>query len=393
MLFEILRTTRRQLLRKRLRTVLTVAGIAVGTLLISLVSFLGNAGKNMVGQELRNMGLDGLSVSADTDGALTEDVLANLRNMHAVTAAMPLAVQFTGGTIGVYDGDVMLCGIDAGADQVIALQETWGRLLSDGDVNGGRAVCVIDEGLAVQSYGRENILGKTLRVRFGDREESFSVVGISKAGSSLLQNVSGYVPPMVYVPYTTLRDLTGDESFDQIAVRMNDGSDRSAATAAVRRMLERTDTVGADYALDDLASQREKLNGLMDIVGLVLTVISAVSLLVAGISIMTIMLVSVHERTKEIGIKKAIGATDGRIMTEFMTEAILLTLTGSVCGLTVAVAIAVIGGAVSGIPIAIPLRTVAGVIAFSVGLGIVFGVYPARKAASLPPATALHGGE
>ena len=80
-------------------------------------------------------------------------------------------------------------------------------------------------------------------------------------------------------------------------------------------------------------------------------------------------------------------------MTEFMTEAILLTLTGSVCGLTVAVAIAVIGGAVSGIPIAIPLKTVTGVIAFSVGLGIVFGVYPARKAASLPPATALHGGE
>lgn len=392
-MLELIRMTAGNLRRKRLRTLLTVAGIAVGTLLISLVSFLGDAGKDVIGNELKSMGLDGISVSADVEGALQADTLAAIRNARQVDAAMPLSIQFTTADSGRFDGEIMACGIDAGAEQVISLQELYGRLLSRGDISGSTAVCVVDEALALDAYGRENIVGKTLSVRFADREETFEIVGVSKAGSSVLQNVAGYIPTMVYFPYTTLQALTGDETFDQIAVRVNNGSDVDTVRDTLRRLLIRTDTLDATYVLEDLASQREKLNGLMDIVSLVLQVISAVSLLVAGMSIMTIMLVSVHERTKEIGIKKAIGATGGRIMAEFMAEAVLLTLAGSLCGITLAVAAAFIGSAVSGIRIGVSVSTILAVTAFSVVLGVVFGVYPAKKAASLPPAEALHGAE
>ncbi len=392
-MFERICMTFNHLRRKRLRTLLTVAGIAVGTLLISLVSFLGDAGKTVVGNELKSMGLDGISISSNTDDALTIETLDIVRTAGQVEAAMPLCIQFTVATGGQFDGEIMACGIDAGADQVISLQELHGRLLSAGDVNGSAAVCVVDESVAKQAYGRENVVGKVLLVRFGNREESFKIIGVSKAGSSVLQNVAGYIPPMVYLPYTTLQSLSGDESFDQIAVRVRDGDDLENARSMLLRLLSHADTKDADFVLENLASQREKLNGLMDIIRLVLQVISAVSLLVAGMSIMTIMLVSVHERTAEIGIKKAIGAGEGSIMAEFMIEAVLLTLAGSFFGVTLAVLAAGIGSLFSGVSITVSVVTILGVVAFSVALGIIFGVYPAKKAADLPPAQALRGTE
>ncbi len=390
-MLELVRMTANNLRRKKLRTFLTVAGIGVGTLLISLVSFLGDAGKDVIGNELKSMGLDGISVSADVDGALLEETLTAIREVRQVDAAMPLSIQFLGAVSGRYDDEIMACGIDAGADQVISLQELHGRLLSRGDISGQTMVCVVDESLAKAAYGRENIVGKILSVRFSDREENFEIVGVSKAGSSVLQNVSGYIPSMVYFPYTTLQLLTGDDAFDQIAVKINAENDMEAAKDSLQRLLANIDTVDATYMLENLASQREKLNGLMDVVSLVLQVISAVSLLVAGMSIMTIMLVSVHERTKEIGIKKAIGATGGRIMAEFMAEAVMLTLAGSICGITLAVLAAGIGTVISGVRIGVSVSTILGITAFSVVLGVVFGVYPAKKAAALLPAEALGG--
>ncbi len=389
---DLLRLTLKNFHRRRLRSVLTIAGIAVGTLLVTMVSFLGSAGQTMVGRELTSMGLNGISVSSSTEGGLQEETLQVIRSMGQVEEAMPLTIQFTTADIGRYDGDIMACGIDAGANQVISLSCLYGRMLSKGDVSGCAAVCVVDEALARDAYGRENIVGKTLYLQVGSREEKFTVVGVSKAGSSVLQNITGYMPTMVYFPYTTLRDLTGVTTFDQIAVRVSSNITADDARASLKKALYRQDDDDTEFVLEDLAAQRDKLNGLMDIVRLVLQVISAISLLVAGMSIMTIMLVSVHERTVEIGIKKAIGATGGRIMLEFMAEALMLTLTGSLMGSGVAVAACLIGGAVTGMDIGVSFSTVLAVTAFSLVLGIVFGVYPAKKAASLPPAEALRGG-
>ena len=127
----------------------------------------------------------------------------------------------------------------------------------------------------------------------------------------------------------------------------------------------------------------------MDIIRLVLQVISAISLLVAGISIMTIMLASVKERTVEIGIKKAIGATPQRIMTEFLTESVTLALIGSAVGAAFAFAFCLVGGALFGVTVTLSFWTVGGVMGFAVLLGALFGVYPARMAAALPPVRAL----
>ncbi len=385
---ELIKSTVKNLCKKRLRTLLTVAGIGVGTLLITLVSVLGDTGKAIIGKELNGMGLDGIAVSADAD-VLNEDVLLRIRSLYRVDSAMPLAVQVTTAKVGVLDAYVAACGIDAGADQVISLEILHGRLLERGDISGSGRVCVVDEAVAENAYGRKNIVGKSLTLRVGDTTENFTVVGVSKAGSSVMQNVAGYIPYMVYFPYSTLREISGDETFDRIAVRISNAADIETARETLQRMLRGTDTANATYTLDNLATQRDKLERLMDIIALVLKIISAVSLLVAGMSIMTVMLVSVHERTGEIGIKKAVGATGGRIMLEFMAEAVLLTLAGSLAGVLTALLSVWVAALVSGITVSLSVPTVFGIVAFSVFLGVVFGVYPAQKAAALPPAVAL----
>ena len=387
---ELIKMTLKNLGRKRLRTALTVAGIGVGTLLITVVSFLGDAGKELMGTELKSMGLDGLSVSANIVGTLTEDTLHTIRDVQHITAAMPLSICFTKANSGTFDGEVMACGIDAGADQVISLTPLYGRMLSRGDVGGAGAVCVVDEALAQSAYGRKNIVGKTLFLHIGSQSEAFTVVGVSKAGSSVLQNIVGFMPEMVYFPFTTLQNLTGVTSFDQIAVRFDDAVSSAEIKKTMAKTLYRQNENGAKFAIEDLASQREKLSGLMDIVTVVLQIISSISLLVAGMSIMTIMLMSVHERTGEIGIKKAIGATPARIMTEFLAEAVLLTFCGSVAGITLAAVCTLIGGWLFGILLSLSPLTVGGVLLFSMILGVVFGVYPAKAAADLQPVEALH---
>lgn len=134
---------------------------------------------------------------------------------------------------------------------------------------------------------------------------------------------------MVVISRTPPCEPDRRETFSQIAVRVRDGSDVEHAQTSIVSALERSGGLEGLYRTDNLAVQKERLSGLMDIVTLVLTAISGISLLVSGLSIMTIMLVSVNERTREIGIKKAIGASSGRILWEFLAEAVIISLLGS----------------------------------------------------------------
>ena len=153
--------------------------------------------------------------------------------------------------------------------------------------------------------------------------------------------------------------------------------------------LQRTTNNDGFFRTDNLSTQRDKLGNLLDIVSLVLTAISGISLIVSGLGIMTIMLVSVNERTREIGVKKAIGASRGRILFEFLAEAVIISLMGSLIGVAVGGGISWIGMQTFGMTVPIARTDFALLIAFSVLLGAIFGVYPAVKAAKLRPVDAL----
>ncbi|MCL2885151.1 MAG: ABC transporter permease [Oscillospiraceae bacterium] len=399
----------RHLGRRRLRTLLTVSGILVGVALVMVVSLIGAAGRATINGELDSMGLSGLSVSSGNDGgSLSPADLQAIRGVPGVQSAMPLVLEYGDSTLRGIDSASMLCGVDAGAGQVISVNVLYGRGITPGDVRAAARVCMVDESMAKDAYARANIVGKSIEVSLNGQSETLQIVGVTETGSSVLQNVFSYMPGLVYIPYTTVQDLAGRDTFDQIAVRVS--GDVTTEQAQILRALARehgddaiaasagvaggADTGGTPFRVDNLAVQRDRMSHILDIVSLILTVISGISLLVSGLGIMTIMLVSVGERTREIGIKKAIGATRWHIAGEFLLEAALLSLLGSVGGVLMGTGMAFAGVKLAGAQFAgaaVPFEpaVMGGLVLFSVALGMVFGVYPALKAAGLRPADAL----
>ena len=378
----------RRLRRKGLRSLLTMGGIIIGVALVAIVSVIGAAGETAVGRELESMGLGGLSVTASDAQGMEAEVLAVLRDMEQIASAVPLMVDTSALTrVGGGMQDLMLCGIDSGETQVIGLTQLHGRLLSEADVASTARVCVVDRAVAQAMFARDNVVGKTLSLPVGGVEETFEIIGVTEAGSALLQNVARLIPGMVYIPYTTMQQLSGRTRFDQLAVKLVEGADAQREAQRIEQVLARVS--GEDrFSAENLAAQRDKLAGVMDIVTLVLTAISAISLLVSGLSIMTVMTVAVGERTREIGIKKALGATNGRILREFLTEALLLSLGGGVIGVAVGAGVGMIGLSFVGVSVSV-WNTMLLLVAFAVLIGGVFGVYPALKAARLDPVEAL----
>ncbi len=373
--------------RKRLRTVLTVSSIAIGTAMVVLILCIGHIGTKAIGNELENMGINGLSVTA-TEGLSGND-LSLIRSLPAVKTALPLSLQFATAQIDGGHHAVVGCGIDAGADQVISLKLLCGRMLTKQDLINQAAVCVVDEALAKDVYGRTNVLGKTITAVYSNGSMELTVVGVTATGSSLLQNMTALIPYMLYVPYTTQQTVTGVDTFDQIAVRLTDGVGSEEAAGNIRRELQTVGGYTGTLTTEDLASQRERLESLLGIVSLALAAIGGISLLVSGFGIFTVMLSSVNERTREIGIKKAIGATKGRILAEFLAGALLLSLFGALAGMVIGCGGVLVGCLALGFAPAFPVARLAGVLVLTLFLGTAFGAYPAYQAAGLRPVEAL----
>ena len=392
---DILSCAWKSLARKRLRTLLTAGSITIGVSMVAVVSLIGSAGKTAVNGELESLGISGLSISTNAslseDGlsGLSEEDLALIRSTGNVETAMPLMIEYSTSTLREVQSGTLICGIDAGAKQAISLSLKHGRLISKADVQSAAMICVVDETLAREAYGRDNITGKTIRLQIGGTQEELEIVGIAEAGSTLLQSLGEFIPGMVYVPYSTLQALTGRSTFDQVAVRVSDSADIEATETLLLSRLERATGTQGYFRTDNLATQRDRLGNLLDIVSLVLTVISGISLVVSGLGIMTIMLVSVSERTREIGVKKAIGASRGRILWEFLAEAVTISLLGSLAGIAVGGGAGWLGIRAFGLEVPIDGAAFGFLILFSVLLGGVFGVYPALKAARLKPVDAL----
>ena len=373
--------------RKRLRTWLTISSIAIGTAMVVLVIGIGGVGTQAVNDELESMGIDGVSVSA-TRG-LSVSALTSIRCLAEVRQAMPLSLQFASARAGEGSYSVVGCGIDGGADQVISLQLLYGRMLTAQDVVAEMSVCVLDESLAKEAFGRTNVVGQSIALNYEGGSLDVTVVGVTATGSSLLQNMTALIPYMVYLPYTTQQSVTGVDTFDQIAVRLRDGEISAQAEEAIHTALERS---GEDYGTlttENLATQRARLDAMAGILSWILTAIGGVSLLVSGFGIFTVMLSSVNERTREIGIKKAIGATRTRIMAEFLAGAWLMSLGGAVMGMLLGCGVVIGGCYLIGLAPVFPIDRLGLVFGVTLLLGTAFGAYPAYQAAGLRPVDAL----
>lgn len=392
-MIDLLKCAFRNLGRKRMRSLLTIMGIAIGVASVVIVGNISQCGTVAVNSELNSLGLGGLSISSNLtakDATLKQEDLDVIRQIPHVQQAMPLMMQNTDIYSRNMQSKALIWGIDSRANQIISLQVLYGRSISNRDVSSSGNVCLVDENYAKLVYFRENIVGKKINVLCGSSVEEFEVVGVVKTGSGLLQNLIGnYIPTFVYIPYTTLQHEIGRNSFDQIAVRVEDGTDVDAVGANITQALSRSNGIAGGYLSNNLVKQKDGLTSLLDIVTLILSAVGAISLVVASLSIMTVMLVSVNERTREIGIKKSIGAKRSTILIEFLLEALLISVFGCIVGAASGYAISLAGASYFKMVLQPRMDILLLAVGFSLASGIIFGVYPAAKASNLRPVDAL----
>lgn len=380
------------ILRCRARSLLTMAGIAVGVLSVVLISIVGTVGTVQVNSTLITMGVDTLLVqpaSTSVAAKLTDESLGIVKRIDGVTDAMPLMAAVSEARIIGRRLDTYVWGVDRTADRLISLQAKHGRLITTADTAANSKVCVIDEAFALQTYGRSNITGKKISIFLGGKYHDFEIVGIASTGLSGLQNMlTNIMPGFMYIPITTMQQLTSRTTYDRLAVKISQSDSENVVDeikAALNNAINTTDA----YIINNLISQKKQLNSILDIVTTSLSLVAGISLVVSGISVMTTMMMSVNERTHEIGIKKSIGARNSDICMEFLTESVLLTLIGSAIGIISGIGIAAIGCFILAVPLSVNWGALILSAAAAGIIGAVFGAYPAYKAATLKPVEAL----
>lgn len=379
--------------RSKTRSLLTIAGIAVGVFAVVLISTVGAAGTAEVSSTLLTMGVDTLLVQgADNtvSATLTDNDVKEVAKIEGVSDVMPLMASVTEAKIINRRLDSYVWGVDKSADKLISLEAAHGRLINNADAAARAKVCVIDEAFALESYGRSNIVGKKLKMFLGGKFHEFEIIGIAKSGLSSLQNMlSNIMPKFMYIPITTMQSLCGRTTYDKLAVKL---ADPNSDAAIVKRVTDRLDELHSfkdGYECNNLLSQKEQLDDILSIVTTALSLVAGISLVVSGISVMTTMMMSVGERTREIGIKKAIGARRRDICAEFLSESVIMTLIGSAVGIALGLLTSFVGCGIAGVAFLVNIKSLLISAAAAAAIGAVFGAYPAFKAAGMKPADAL----
>ncbi len=377
----------RRIHRQFQRSILTMIGISIGMLTIIVISFIGQVGMTVINGELNSVGMDGLVVSASATmgGGFSEQDLERVSDNEQVSSVTPLLTNYTRAKIKGAETDCLLWGINEDSTDIVEIELLHGRLLTPEDIATNAPVCLLEESYALLQYGRSNIVGKELEVFLNGHFQSFEIVGITRGGGDVLQTMMGQVIPcFAYLPYTTLQQYTNNFSFQTMMLSPVAQSDTEALSRTITAQFD-----AGTVTVEDLNNQRDQVNQILDMITTILTVIGGISLIVAGLSIMTTMLISVQQRTHEIGVKKAIGATDGMIVLEVLTESFLLTLSGAVVGTVTTVLLCVGICLLLDFPIVYDFPLWIGCILLSSIFGTLCGIYPALHAARLQPVDLL----
>ncbi len=397
---DLLSTAVRGITVNRSRSILTTLGIIIGVGAVVLMVSVGNSFQKYILSQIESVGtntLDIVPVGLERFGgnleSLTEGDFDALARLPSVQNPVPVIIVSQSIEYAREKISPIVFGTRPGLFENLGQKIEKGRLLDDRDEQSAAAVAVLGPESARTLFGDQEPLGK--RITLGDR--SFTVIGIMKGqGSLLLSDFDKYV----YIPLSMARSITGQRYFSYISLRtVGDPAVAQADVEALLRDRHGIDNPEDDPSKDDfVARTAEQVTSIVNSVTLGLTIflslVAAISLLVGGIGIMNIMLVSVSERTKEIGLRKAVGAKRKDILLQFLFEAVSLTMTGGFIGM--------VGGSFLGWVLALiasnflgkvdyavsPIAVVLAV-GMAVGTGLIFGIYPAKKAANLSPMEAM----
>ena len=380
------------------RSFLTMLGIIIGISSVIMIISIGNGVKGGINSELNAMAGGQIYVYSDgqNDEGISveftdEDIDAlqtKVANVKAVTPRWTLSGTATGRK-GIYTASMSLGmpGLEyVSSDPIIA-----GRYFNENDYYSANKVCVVTEASARAMFGTTNVVGMTFDFTMYGSTQEFTIIGIRKDNASVLVTVVGTKTVSVEAPLSAIREA-GFEIVNDALLIISDGAENASQVAAdsVKLMENRHDVRGKNVIkVENFNDYMSQMNDILSYVTIFVVFVAAISLLVGGIGVMNIMLVSVTERTREIGIRKSLGARTGSILLQFLSESAIITLLGGIIGIVIGVLGATGVCTLIGFTARISVGTVIGASLFSSAVGIFFGIYPARKAARLSPIEAL----
>jgi putative ABC transport system permease protein len=391
----------RTLRANRLRSLLTMLGIVIGNASVITLVGVGRGAQNLAEGQLSNLGANVLFVVPGNNDTRRQGIdfpkSLVLEDAEAIAEQVPsvrqVAPQITLSEVvqsGGISSTASVSGVTPAFLPVRQFEMATGRFFSADDLRSARNVTVIGPDLATKMFPGRQALGRRLRLR----DQSFEVIGVLQPKGAVFgqnQDEAAYVPLTTMVSRLSGRDPTYGVSLNFISVEARDEASMGAAAFQITNLLRQRHRILRE---DDFAvrSQKEALAIVSTITGgltLMLAAIGAISLLVGGIGIMNIMLVSVSERTSEIGLRKALGARSGDVLQQFLIESLVLSSLGGVIGSAIGIGAVSVVALVTPLPATIGAGTVLLTVGLSGSIGLFFGVVPARRAARLDPIVAL----
>ncbi len=379
-----LRLAWKNIIGSRLRSGLTILGLVIGIASVIILVGIGNGAVSSVNSQVASMGADIVIVNiSDSDSALTYDAVEEMGDIQGVSGVSPyqmLSASLSRGDTS--SSRASLVGTSSLFLDMMGYDLTSGRDISRIDVENASKVVIIGSDVAEEFWGSVDPVGDTIRID-GD---SYTVIGVLESvGSSMGNNID----EAAIIPITTAKYLGVSTSISTIYLRA-ESSDLASMTAD-RTEAYLTGTIGIsedDLSVTTQSSMLEAMEEINNTLSLLLGGIAGISLLVGGIGVMNVMLVSVTERTREIGIRKSLGARKRDILFQFLMESIVLSVFGGIIGITAGFA----GGEIAtlfGIGFSPGAGTVLISAAISIAVGLIFGIFPSYRAAGLDPVEAL----
>jgi len=398
---NLVRVAVQSIRKNKMRTLLTMLGIVIGVGAVIVMVAVGNGAQSRIQEQIQNLGTNmiivtpgssaqgGVSQGAGTFNRLSvEDAETLKREGTLISAVSPVVmtrVQAIGGE-GNWRSSVN--GVSVDFQAIRDWQVSSGAFFTESDVRSMRKVAVLGSTVAANLFPGGDPVGQQVQLR----NVPFTVVGVLAAKG---QTAGGSdQDDVILVPYTTAQTRLAGRSFiGQILAGTASAADIAGAQQEIRAIMRESHRLGDgendDFTVRNQDELADAASGTTQVMSMLLAAIASISLVVGGIGIMNIMLVSVTERTREIGIRMAIGARGSDVLTQFLVESVVMSVLGGVTGLAAGFGGAALLGSLTGWSTAVPPEAVLVAVGFSAAVGVFFGYYPARKAAALNPIQAL----
>lgn len=382
---NILKGFLKNIKNNKLRSALTMLGLVIGIASVIILVGIGNGTSNQVTSQVQSLGTNVLTLNINSsDTSLEYSQLDNLLKIDNIESVAPY--KSVSSTVTRGDTTSQRASIIATTQEYMNttnLTISKGRILSVIDLENNSKVCLLGNDIASTLFSLSNPIGQTIKIN-GD---NYTVIGVITAvGNSMGSNIDD----MIIIPFTTAKYLGSDTSINSLYIKVQDENKIEKTTSLIENYITQTLGITTDYfSVSSQDSMLDTMESVNDTLSLLLAGIASISLIVGGIGVMNVMLVSVTERTKEIGIRKALGAKRSDVLVQFLIEALVLCICGGIIGVISGI---LIGAVLGKMGYTFTPNTSIIILSFSSSalIGIIFGIFPARKAAKLNPIDALH---